>query len=182
MVQWLFRDASKGDISQVFDLQDQNVVAIMTGEVEKGYKPLESVKTEITPAVRNELKGKIIVDKLTGLKGTLDEIASTYGADANVYSSSDLKLSSTSLPTVGFDPRAVGLAFSLESGKRSKPSTGENGVVIIESVNKTIAPAITDYSATKDQLEQGNTNRVSSGIAEAIKENSDIVDQRYKFY
>ena len=57
VVQWLFSDASEGKISQVFDLQDQNVVAIMTGEVKKGYRPLESVKNEITPAVRNELKG-----------------------------------------------------------------------------------------------------------------------------
>ena len=182
VVQWLFRDASKGDISQVFDLQDQNVVAIMTGEVKKGYKPLESVKTEITPAVRNELKGKIIVEKLSGLKGTLEEIATGYGQDANVYSSSDLKLSSSSLPTVGFDPQAVGLALSLENGKRSKPVTGENGVTIIESLNKTVAPALTDYSTYKTQLEEGNTNRSSTGIAEAIKENSDIVDKRYKFY
>ena len=108
VVQWLFRDASKGKISQVFDLQDQNVVAIMTGAVEKGYRPLASVKDEITPAVRNELKGKVIIEKLNGLKGSLDEMKTAYGPDANVYSSSDLKLSSNSLPTVGFDPIAVG--------------------------------------------------------------------------
>ena len=128
------------------------------------------------------LKGKIITEKLNGLKGTLEEIATAYGQDANVYSSSDLKLSSNSLPTVGFDPHAVGLAFSLENGKRSKPVAGENGVAIIELLNKTIAPALTDYSTYKTQLEQGNTNRSSMGVAEAIKENSDIVDERYKFY
>jgi peptidyl-prolyl cis-trans isomerase D len=183
VVMWLFRDASVGKISQVFDLPEQNVVAIMTGEVKKGYKPLESVKAEITPAVRNELKGKIISDKLRGLKGTtLEEIASAYGQDANVYSSSDVKLSSTSLPTVGYDPIAVGAAFSLENGKRSKPIAGENGVVVIELLNKTVAPAIADYSTYKTQIDQGNTNRSSYGIAEAIKENADIVDKRYKFY
>jgi peptidyl-prolyl cis-trans isomerase D len=182
VVQWLFRDASEGKVSQVFDLQDQNVVAIMTDEIEKGYKPLESVKDEITPAVRNELKGKVITEKLNGLKGTLDEIKTSYGQDANVYSSSDLKLNGNSLPTVGFDPQAVGTAFSLENGKRSKPLTGENGVVMIELQNKTIAPAITDYSTYKTQLDQGNTNRSSLGVAEAIKENADIVDKRYKFY
>ena len=182
LVQWLFRDASEGDISQVFDLQDQNVVAIMTGEIEKGYKPLESVKAEIEPAVRNELKGKAITEKLNGLTGTLDEIKTAYGQDANVYSSSDLKLSSNSLPTVGFDPVAVGLAFSLESGKRSKPTAGENGVVVIELANKTIAPALSDYSDQKTQLQQGSLNRISSGVAEAIKEHADIVDERYKFY
>ena len=182
LVQWLFRDASKGDISQIFDLQDQNVVAIMTGEVEKGYKPLASVKNEITPAVRNELKGKVIADKLATLNGTLDEIKTAYGQDANVYSSSDVKLSSNSLPTVGFDPQAVGVAFSLENGKRSKPLSGENGVVLVELLNKTIAPALNDYSTHKTQLQQGSLNRSSMGVAEAIKENADIVDKRYKFY
>jgi peptidyl-prolyl cis-trans isomerase D len=182
VVIWLFRDASEGEISQVFDLPEQNVVAIMTGEVKKGYKSLESVKTEITPAVRNELKAKIISDKLNGLKGTLEEIASGYGSDANVYTSSDVKLSNTSLPTVGYDPVAVGAAFSLENGKKSKPISGENGVVVLELLNKTIAPALTDYSTFKTQLDQGNVNRSSMGVAEAIKEHADIVDKRYKFY
>jgi peptidyl-prolyl cis-trans isomerase D len=53
IVQWLFRDASVGDVSQVYDLDDQNVVAIMTGIIEKGYRPLETVTAEITPAVKN---------------------------------------------------------------------------------------------------------------------------------
>jgi len=182
VVQWLFRDASKGKISQVFDLEDQNVVAVMTGEIKKGYRPFESVKAEITPAVRNEAKGLVIIQKLKDAKGTLEEIAAAFGSDANVYTSSDLKLSSNSLPTVGFDPQAVGLAFSLENGKRSSPVAGENGVIIMELQTKTAAPSLSDYSAYKMQLEQGAINRNSSGIAEAIKESSDIVDERYKFY
>jgi peptidyl-prolyl cis-trans isomerase D len=182
VVQWLFRDASKGKVSQVFDLEDQNVVAVMTGEIEKGYRPFESVKTEITPAVRNEAKGEQIIKKLKEAKGTLEEIANAFGSDANVYSSSDLKLSSNSLPTVGFDPQAVGLAFSLENGKRSAPVAGENGVIIMELQTKTTAPSLTNYGVYKSQLEQSAINRNSSGIAEAIKESSDIVDERYKFY
>jgi peptidyl-prolyl cis-trans isomerase D len=182
IVMWLFRDASVGKLSQVYDLQDQNVVAIMTGEVKKGYKPLEQVKEEITPAVRNEVKSKLITEKLNTLKGTLEEIAAGFGNDANVYTSSDLKLNSNSLPTVGFDPQAVGVGFSLENGKRSKPVSGDNGVVMVELQNKTIAPALTDYSQYKTQLEQNNQNRSSFSIAEAIKDKSDIEDKRYKFF
>ncbi len=182
VIQWLFRDASKGDVSQVFDLDDQNVVAVMTGEVDKGYKRFESVKEEILPSVRNEAKGKIIIEKLSKAKGTLEEVAKSFGTDANVYSSSDLKLSSNALPTVGFDPQAVGLAFSLENGKRSAPAAGENGAIIIELQNKTLAPSVADYSSYKTQLEQSNVNRNSIGISEAIKENSNIIDKRYKFY
>lgn len=182
IVQWLFRDASVGTISQVFEVESQNVVAIMTGEISKGYRPLSVVKEEIRPAVTNELKGRTIVEKLNGLKGSLEEVAAAFGNDAGIYSSSDLKLSSNSMPTVGFDPIAVGTAFSLEAGKRSKPIAGENGVVLIELQNKTVAPAAGDYAVYKTQLEQGSQNRSSYSIAEAIKDKSDIEDKRYKFF
>jgi peptidyl-prolyl cis-trans isomerase D len=182
IVQWLFRDAKKGKISEVFDLQDQYVVAVMTGEIEEGYKPLEVVKDEITPEVRKQVKGKTIVEKLKSASGSLEDIAKAYGADANVYTSNDVKLNSTSLPTAGFEPVAIGTAFSLENGKRTEPFAGENGVLIIELQNKTIAPAIADYTAYRAPLEQNSQNRSSYSIAEAIKENAKIEDKRYKFY
>jgi len=182
VVQWLFRDSEKDKVSSVFDLQELYVVAVMTGEIEKGYKPLDLVKEEITPAVRNEVKGKMIIERLSTLQGSLDEIATAFGKDAGVYSMSDLKLSSNNMNTAGFDPKAVGIAFSPEGGKRTKPFAAEKGVLIVEMQNKTIAPAIADYTSYKTQLEQGAQNRNTSGIAEAIKKQANIIDNRYKFY
>jgi peptidyl-prolyl cis-trans isomerase D len=182
VVQWLYRDAKVGKVSQVFDIDDQHVVAVMTNEIEAGYKPLSGVKSEITPDVKKDRSGKVIIEKLKKLNGSLDEIAKAYGPDANVYSSSDLKLSSNALPSAGFDPKAVGAAFALGNGKRSAPIAGENGVIIIETQNKTTAPELKDYSAYKSQLEQTATSMGGMNIAEAIRENSDIEDERYKFY
>ncbi|GAA0891537.1 SurA N-terminal domain-containing protein [Fulvivirga kasyanovii] len=182
VIQWLFRDASVGEVSEVFELDDQYTVAVMTDETEKGYQPLENVKTEITARVKNQLKGEQIINKLNGLSGSLEEMASKYGADANVYSSSDLKLNVNSLPNVGYDPKAVGRAFSLEKGQKTEPFASENGVLIIEMQNKTNAPEVADYSAYKNQLQQNVKNRTSFGITEAIKEYAQIEDQRYKFY
>ena len=181
IVQWLFRDAAEGKVSDVFDLNDQYVVAVMTGELEKGYKPFEIVKEEITPAVKNEKKAEIISGKLNEFSGSLDEIAVKFGDDATVYTNNSLKLNTNSLPTVGFDPKAIGAAFSLEGGKKSKAFAGENGVIIIEVINKTIAPAIADFTVYKTQLLQAARNQ-SYNIGEAIKAKSDIVDERYKFY
>jgi peptidyl-prolyl cis-trans isomerase D len=83
VIQWLFRDAKTDKVSQVFDQQEEYVVAVMTAETEKGYRPLEVVKEEITPEVRKEIKSKAIIEKLKEVKGTtLEEIASGYGADA----------------------------------------------------------------------------------------------------
>ena len=182
VVQWLYRDASEGEVSEIFDLDNQHVVAVMTGETKAGYKPLDAVKTEITPAVRNEKVGKLIIEKLQKLNGSLEEIAKAYGPDANIYTSSDVKLSANALPSAGYDPKAVGVAAGLESGKRSAPIAGENGVIIVESSNKTTAPELNDYSAYRAQLEQNASNMSSLSIAEGIKEHSDIEDERYKFY
>lgn len=182
VVQWLFREASTGNVSDVFDLQDEYVVAVMTGEAKKGYRSLESVRNEIMPEVRKQVQGDLIISKLSKQSGTLDEIASGYGADASVYGSSDLRLAANTLPSAGFDPRAVGLAFGLNDGQRSKPFAGENGVLIIEVQNKTIAPEIADYTAYKTGLSQQYMQRSGFNIADAIKDFAEIEDQRYRFY
>ncbi len=182
IVLWLFRDAKLGKVSDVFDVQNSYVVAVMTGETEEGYRPFEDVKEEITPLVKNKLKGQKIAEKLKGLTGTIEEIAAAYGEDATVNSSSDLKLNSNSLPGVGIDPIAVGKAFGLESGKRSEPIIGENGVLIIEDGNKTIAPEIGDYTMFKNQKLQTLNSQSGLDIAEALKKGAKIEDKRYLFY
>ena len=143
---------------------------------------MDQVKEEITPAVRNILKGRKIIEKLNAEKGTLDELAKAFGTDAQVSSSSDLKLNSNTLPSAGLDPTAVGKAFSLENGKRSAPFAGENGVIVLELQNKTVAPEVGDYAAYKNELLKNANNRSGLNIAEAIKDGSDIKDKRYKFY
>lgn len=182
LIMWLFRDAETGKVSSVFDLEDNYVVAVMSGITEEGFQPLADVKDQITPKVRDQQKGKILVEKINAQKGTLDEIAQAIGPDAKVASSSDLKLNTNSIPTVGFDPVAVGTAFALESGKRSAPFAGENGVLVIELQNKTIAPAIADYSVYKTQVKQNLDSRAAFSIMEALKEGSDIKDKRFRFY
>jgi peptidyl-prolyl cis-trans isomerase D len=182
IVQWLFRDGSEGKVSQVFDLQDRYVVAIMTGETAKGYKSLEQVKEEITPAVKNELKGKRILEKLNTLQGSLDEIANAYGRDATVYTNSSLRINMNTLASVGFDPIVIGQVFSLTGGQRSKPYAGENGVVIVETQNITTAPALNDYGLYRNTLQQAGVNRNTMSIADAIKQDASIEDKRYRFY
>jgi peptidyl-prolyl cis-trans isomerase D len=182
LITWLFRDGSIGKVSDVQDVGDAYAVAVMTEEVEKGYKPFELVKEEVTPLAKNEVKAAQIIEKLKGKTEDLETLAQLFGRDAVVNSASDLKLNSNSMVSVGFDPIAVGKAFSLESGKRSAPFKGENGVLVIESKNKTIAPAVADYATYKTQLIQSSNNRSSYTISEALKEAAKIEDRRYKFF
>jgi peptidyl-prolyl cis-trans isomerase D len=182
LVRWLFKDASVGDVSEDLEINEQYVIAVMTEEIPKGTLPLDKVKEEVSRQVANEKKAGIIMEKLGSPTGTLEEIAATYGEGANVYESSDLRLDANILPNVGFDPMAIGIAFSQAGGERSKPFAGESGVLIIETQNITEAPEIADYSAFAQQLRNTKAQRTAENIAEAIKDNSGIVDNRYKFY
>lgn len=182
VVTWLFREAEIGKVSTVFDLNNTYVVAVMTGETEAGIKSFDKVKEEITPAVRNEERGKRIQEKLKGKTEALEELQKLYPRDAIVNSSSDLKINASTMTSVGFDPVVIGSVFSLENGKRSLPILGENGVVVLDLQTKTEAPGMGDYSIFKNQMLTTLNNRGGYYITEALKDAAKIEDKRYKFF
>lgn len=182
MITWLFREGKIGKVSPVWTLDRDYVVQIMTGESTGGTRPLDdNLKAEITAAVRKEKQGQAIIAKLGG-EGSLEDLAKNYERDAIIGSASDVKLNSTNIANIGNDAVAIGKAFSVENGKRTKPFAGETGVTIIEVQNKTVAPAMGDYSIFKTQLLQNIESRGGLEIVEAIREKADIEDKRYKIY
>jgi peptidyl-prolyl cis-trans isomerase D len=183
IVRWAFNDVKVGTVSkQVFDLDNQFVVAALTGKTEKEGDPLPEYREGIVYELKKEAKKKLITQKLAQSKGSLEDIAKAYGPQAQVNTAQAVSLSASSLPTVGFDPVAVGKIFGLKQGQRSKPFGGENGVLILEMMALTPAPDIADYSQYKNQLLQTDQGRISYFLNEAIKEKSQIEDKRYKFY
>jgi peptidyl-prolyl cis-trans isomerase D len=182
MITWLYRDGKVGKVSNIFDLDRDYAVAVMTGKSDDGYRPLDDkLKTEITVIVKQEAQAKVIIDKLSG-DASLEDLAKAFPRDAVVGSSSSVKLNTTNIPNIGYDPTAVGKAFSVENGKRTKPFAGETGVSVIEVQNKTVAPSMSDYSLFKNQLQQTANGKSSLEIADAIKDNASVQDRRYKIY
>ncbi|MDZ7607556.1 MAG: peptidylprolyl isomerase [Cyclobacteriaceae bacterium] len=183
VIQWVFKEEDTGGVSDVIELDNNYIIASLTKITEEGTATLADVKSQLEPKVKkNEKKADIIVEKLGKAEGSLEELKSNYGNDANIYTSSDLKISANSLPTVGFAPIAIGAAFSLEPGQKSNIVREENGILIIEMVNFTKAPDIADYTPYKAQIEQRVSGRVSFDAAEAIKKFADIKDNRYRFF
>ena len=175
-------DASVGEVSEIFELDNQYVIAVLTEKIDEGLADLEDVRLEIETKVRNQFKGDYILEKLKGIEGTLGEIAIEYGDDARILTTSDLKLNTNSLPSVGFAPVAIGTAFSLTEGERSEPIKENDGIVVIELEAITSAPEIADYTAYTNQLLQRRNARISYLVSEAIRNNANIVDERYKFF
>ncbi|GAB3194864.1 peptidyl-prolyl cis-trans isomerase D [Pontibacter aydingkolensis] len=183
LVRWAYaNDTEIGDVSKVFEIEDKFVVATLTGKREKGYAKIEDIKEELTAAVRNQVKAEQIIEKLKGQKGSLDQIAASYGPNAMVKTADNVTLASTAIPGFGVEPVAIGKAFGMKQGSRSAPIEGQNGVLIVELVNLDQAPEINDFSNVKEQLRTSRAGNVQSKAFEAIKDKADIKDNRVKFF
>jgi peptidyl-prolyl cis-trans isomerase D len=183
VIRWAFNDKTElNTVSEPFEIGDQYVIAVLTNKTDKDNVSVNDYRTELTAKVRNELKGEQILAKLGNPSGTLESIAQKYGAGALVESAEGINLATGFLRSAGVDPVALGKAFGLKPGKRSKPFVGEGGVLMMETANVTPAPTIADYALYKTQLQQNNTSRISLYINEAIKEAAKVEDRRAKFY
>ena len=183
VVRWAFNDDTKiGDISKVFSVDNQFIVALETGATSKDNVKVDDFRDELMARVRGDKKAEQIMKKLGGISGTLEQIAQKYGAGALVETANDLTLAQGTLTSAGADPTAIGKAFGLKAGKRSKAFKGEGGVFIMENVSSTPAPAIADLTMYKNSAKMMAAQRTSFYINEAIKENAKVVDNRAKFY
>ena len=183
LVRWAFDDKQDvGDVSEPFEVGDQYVVAVLTGKTQKDKVKAEDFKQELTAKVRNDLKAEQIMAKLANASGSLEAIAQKYGAGALVESAMDINLGTGFLRSAGVDPAALGTAFGLKPGKRSKPFVGESGVLIMETTKLTPAGTVADYAQYKNLLQQNTASRTSFYINEAIKEASKVEDRRAKFF
>ncbi len=194
---WLYNDAEVDKVSDVFELDNTYVVAVMTGRQMEGTAKLSQVRNEIESKVLNEKKAKFIKDKIAGLSaGDFDAMKEAYGTEART-GSADLTLNSNSFPNVGFAPEAVGVAFSLEEGEKTAAFEITNGVLVLSATSKTLASDQGNYDSYKATVANERKSRqtvianfplsfsplfVPQALDNAVKEFADIEDKRYKFF
>jgi peptidyl-prolyl cis-trans isomerase D len=182
VVRWAFTDASVGDVSEIFELDEAYVVALVSAKTEDGYAELKDVQDQVITMVRNEKKAQYISEKIQG-SSTLEEMKNVFGDVASLGNTPDLKLSATVLPGVGYAPKAVGTIFGLgQAGTVSKPIHEDIGVIVAQVNSITPASEIADYSRYQNQLTANSSQRASYMVMMALEELAEVKDYRYKFF
>ncbi|WP_018343495.1 peptidylprolyl isomerase [Cytophaga aurantiaca] len=182
IIKWLYSDdRDVNNVSNVFSVDNKQIVVLVTGIREKGLASAKDVKDQVKPKIENEEKAKRIAAKLNANGTNLAAIAKAYGSDALTGKATDILLSSGMITGVGYEPEAVGVIFGLGKDKVSTVLTGENGVLIVKNLNFTKSE-VADYSQFVSQLQQQRNNRIAYGVIDAaIKKTSEIIDMRYRF-
>ena len=182
VIKWLYNDdRDVNDVSEVFSVDNKQVVVLVTRIREKGLASVADVKDQVKPKIENEEKAKLIAAKLNADGANLAAIAKAYGADALTGKAADITLASGMITGVGYEPETVGVIFGLAKDKTSQVLTGENGVLIVKKLNETKSE-VADYNQFVSQLQQQRNNRIAYGVIDAaIKKTTEIVDMRYRF-
>lgn len=183
IVRWAFNDASVGNVSTVFELDDAYVVALLTSKTEEGEGTIQNpeIRAQATIALRNEKKAEIIKEKIAGLE-TLEAIKEVF-PDASIGTTPDLKMNASVIPGVGFAPKAIGAIFGLQnSGEMTNPITEDIGVIVAKLNSIIPATEIADYTRYQNEITASASQRTAYMIMMAMEELAGVKDYRYKFF
>jgi len=185
LMRWAF-GAKKGAISEdIFETDDYFVVVRLADVQPKGTLSLEAVKPQIELSVKNELKAKMLTQKLeNALNGasSIDEASQKLGV--SVLEAQNIVLANPVLPGIALEPAVVGTVFGLQPNALSKAIKGFEGVYAVQPVEFTNStePAPDEVDRQKQQLRTSQTQRSRNAIQQALQDRADIQDNRIRFY
>ena len=165
--------------STIFEFGNKFIIAATTAATEAGPSTFEGVKPRIELAVRKEKKAQMLADKLKSAGSDLSSAASRLSTE--VKEASAVNFTTTSIPSIGFEPAVVGAVCSLPEGKVSNPIEGNNGVYLTK-VTSVSTGTDSDVKSEKLRLAQALGYRGGSQVFESLKKNTEIEDKRSKFY
>ena len=178
IVTWSFnQDTNINDVKR-FDIANLGFAIVkLKSKNDNGLLPLDQAKQSVEPLIKNEKKAAILKKKMTGT--TLEAVSKTTGS--SISPAVGASASSPVIPNLGYEPKVVGAALGLASGKTSKVIEGNSGIFMVRTKTITKAPAVKDYKTQIDQLNQQTKGSASYRVVQALKDKADIEDNRGRF-
>lgn len=181
IIQWAFQETTpEGAVSQVYDIDNSFVIALLKEKREKGIATLDQVKATIEPLVRREKKAEILINKINEANPTtLGQVSALVNAPVDT---TEITFYAYNLLNYGPEPEIIGATLALKEGELSKPIKGNSGVYCILVKQFIEAPETQNYNSIRMQMANGYLSRVRYELFNALKENSNIIDNRGMFY
>ena len=183
----LIRDAyqaDKGDVlPQIYTMDNGFVVAHLTDIRPKGQLSLADVKKEIQPYVMNEVKTKMLSEKVNkALQGSssIDQVAQKLGKTATP--AQNVVFANPVIPGLAQENKVIGAIFGSQVGKLSKAIEGDKGVYVFVVDGFTNPAPLDNVFKQKETMILGVAQRSLGAAFQALQDKSDIKDNRVKFY
>nr|MBP6722124.1 peptidyl-prolyl cis-trans isomerase [Bacteroidia bacterium] len=182
VIAWAFNSDKDAITQKLIEAEDAFVIAKVEYKGARGYATMESQKEtmEFEMAVRNAVKAKQIKAKLKG--SDIQAIAASYGPGATTGTARDLHMSSSEVSGLGNEPKVVGRAFGLKQNAVSAPIAGNSGVFVVKLDGIREPAPLEDMIKmfTAQTLKQSKGEATVNALFQGMRENAEVIDQRYK--
>ena len=176
IVRWTFEDATEAGDTKRFNIPNGYVIVQLVAKHKEGLMAVEDATASVLPAIRKEKKAEIIRERVSAT--TLEDLAKAE--NTTVRSASAINMKTPTISGAGREPLVVGAAFGLNEGETSNLIDGENGVYMVQVTKVTLAVELDNYQAAANRVEQQKSSVVTTKLYNALKEASDIEDNRAK--
>ncbi|GGH35578.1 peptidylprolyl isomerase [Mangrovimonas yunxiaonensis] len=174
IVRWAFEEGTKVGDYKRFTVSNGFVVVQVTAKHKAGLMDVEQASVNVLPKLRKEKKAAQIRERISAT--TLQDLATAE--NTTVKTSMAINMKNPTISGAGSEPLVVGQAFALNEGQTSGLINGDKGVYMVEVTKKTPAVDLENYQGFSFQVEQQKANSVNSKLYEALKEASEIEDNR----
>ncbi|MCG8326685.1 MAG: peptidylprolyl isomerase [Chitinophagales bacterium] len=185
MIRWAY-NANVGEVSpEIYSYQDPQeyftnkmVVAALRSKQSSGMPSVANIKDEIEDQVINVKKGEKLKSEISSTD--LAALANKYST--KIDTANNVNFSASFVPTLGVEPKVIGEAFNLAEGSTSQPIIGKTGVFVVKVLSKTPASQATNIPQLRRNMATPVRNQVPRNLMEAMKDNANIEDNRFRFY
>lgn len=180
IIRWAYKTKA-GNISEIFELDGQFVIAIVANVHEDGIASLNDVRNDVMRRVVIEKKAEYLKEKMNAaLNGASTLQAVANGIESEVQEAKNVMYSSYSIATIGYEPKLQAAMVALPEQQLSKPIAGNNGVYVIQV--KQVQKSENDLDRERVMLQRSLMSKAGYQIHHAITEAADIEDNRADFY
>jgi len=187
LINWAYQQEENDVVSDLIKLSDKYVVAIVTKVIKENALTVDNLREQLKAKVVQQKKLDLIKEKLASYSGSLSDVKEAYnnahGSElASLYEGVSLKLSNAMVGATGFDPIAVGSAFSVKQGEQSAIVSGDNGVYLFKNISIKEASEIADYSSYQENLRAPQAGSIDYKADLALKKLLNVEDKRYLLF
>lgn len=186
MIKWSFlEDVGKASPSvyvyqnQTYFSDDKYVAVGLSGIQSAGDLSVASLKDQIDAQVKNLKKADLIKSRITAGQN-LAALASTFNSQIDTLRS--VNFNSSIQPGLGDEPKVISAAFSQSVNGISAPVIGENGVYVVQVINKPDPGSATNIPQLRTQASRPYLGQVTSQLIQGMKKTASIKDYRSNFY
>lgn len=177
-------NSSRGDISEVIELDEMFIVAHVARVQREGYRPFDEVQNEVRPRVVLEKKRAVQVERLQEAARSgndLQAVASQLGT--SVRTQNNVSFNTQVVSGLGREPRFVGTVFALAEGQTSGVIEGANGAFIVRATSVTEPAPISDSERQRlrQQMQNQREAQVVNQWLTELREEADVRDHRARF-